>query len=272
MTLRVTACNLLVLLLAGCVGSPTSGPERMRNAIIHGEVSVDDNEIVLTTSGPININADSFAGTFRIIADPSLDATYIEPVRRSTHGHGRLDDGNASLDAINYRVNLVPGEFDTETLEIQSWTTHPETHFQGVDFRIRTPRLNAVRIVTDHGRVWVKNNTGPVSIETSYGDIRVVTDHPMTQPVTLVTKEASIDYRVPGGSSGLFHCVARHGEVYHRITAGRITSSSSTNGPTKFAAQIDFGESPVDMRTSHGDIRIAVVDNPTEVGSYIFEP
>ena len=272
MTLRVATPCLAAMLLSGCVGTPTSGVERMSNAIIYGEVSVDDGQIVLTTNGPIDIDVDSFAGTFRIIADPSLDATYVEPVRRSSHGHMRLDDGKASLEALDYRVDLVPGDLNTETLEIHSWSNHPEMHFQGVDFRIRTPSLNSVRVVTERGRVWVKNNTGSVSIETTYGDIRVLTEHPMTESVTLVTKEASIDYRVPGGSTGLYHCVAKSGEVYHRITAGRITSSALTNGPSKFAAQVDNGENPVDIRTSHGDIRVAVVDNPTDVGSFIIEP
>ena len=184
MMLRVAFACLSVTLLAGCIGTPTSGAERMSNAIMHGEVSVDDAEIVLLTNGPIDIDVDSFGGTYRIIADPSLDATYVEPVRRSMHGHLRNDDANEALESIDYSVNLVRGELNAETLEIHSWTNHPEMHFQGVDFLIRTPNLNSVRVVTKRGRVWVKNNTGPVSIETSYGDIRLLTSHPMTDPIS----------------------------------------------------------------------------------------
>lgn len=270
--LRVAFACLTATLLAGCAGTPTSGVERMSNAIFHGEVSVDDPEIILLTNGPIDIDVDSFGGTYRIIADPNLDATYVEPVRRSMHGHLRNDDAGEALESIDYSVNLVRGELDAETLEIHSWTNHPEMHFQGVDFRIRTPSLNSIRLVTKRGRVWVENNSGPASIETTYGDIRLLTSHPMTDPITLVTKEASIDFRAPQGTTGLFHCVASSGEVYHRITAARITDSAMTNGPAKFAAQIGHGENPVDMRTSHGDIRVAVVDDPTDVGALIIEP
>lgn len=272
MTIRVAFACFAVTFFAGCSGTPTSGAERVGNVLLRGEVSVGDGEIVLTTSGPIDIDVDSFGGTYRIIADPSLKATYVEPVRRSTHGHLRFDDGRDSLESIDYRVNLVRGELDSETLEIQSWTNHPESHFQGVDFRIRTPSLNSVRVITKNGRVWVKDNTGPVSIETTYGDIRLLTNHPMNDPITLITKDASIDFRAPAGTTGLFHCVASSGEVYSRITEAQITSSSRTNGPTKFAAQIGHGENPIDMRTSHADIRVAIVKNPTDVGSFIIEP
>lgn len=254
------------------MGAPTSGLDRMENAVIRGEVSIDDPEIVLLSRGAIDIDADSFGGTISIIADPSLTATIIEPVRRSTHGHLRRDEGAAVLDSIDYEINLRRGDLDSETLEIRAWTSHPEAHFQGVDFRIRTPHLRSVKVKTKRGRVWVKGNTGPVDITTTYGDIRVVTDHPIHDAMTLLTKDGSIDLRAPAGSTGLFHCVAKGGGVFHRITAASITAASSTNGPAKFAARIGEGMNPVEMRTTNADIRVAIVDDPTDVGAVIFEP
>ncbi len=272
MILRFASICIFPLLLTACIGSPTSGLDRFKNALIEGEIAVDDQPIILNVRGGVNIEVDSFGGSYKIVTDPSLDGIYIDPVRRSAPGINRRGEALDDLEKLMYRIELVKSEMGQETLRIRSWSEDDEPHYQAVDFRIRVPELNAVRVNTDRGRVWVVGNTGPVNIETTYGDIRVMTEHPMTGDMSLVTKDASIDYRVPGGSTGLFHCIAKGGEVYSRILAGRVTSSSSTNGPAKFAAQVDGGTNPVDIRTTFGDIRVSVVDDPTDVGLIIFEP
>ena len=272
MILRFTSICVLPLLLSACIGSPTSGLDRIQNAIVNGEIAVDDQPIILNVRGGVNVDVDSFGGSYKIVADPSLDGVYIDPVRRSAPGHDRRGEGLDDLEKLMYRIELTKSEMGQETLRIRSWSEDDEPHYQAVDFRIRVPELNSVRVNTDRGRVWVVGNSGPVNIETTYGDIRVMTEYPMTGDISLITKEASIDYRVPGGSTGLFHCIAKGGEVFSRILAGRVTSSSSTNGPAKFAGQVNDGSNPVDIRTTFGDIRIAVVDAPTDVGLIIFEP
>ena len=244
----------------------------MSNALILGEHAIDDSRIVIGFTGPLDINIESFGGNVVLEEVPDLDATIVEPVRRSTHGHLRRNHSRETLEHIDYRVTLERGELDRELLQIRSWTDHKESHFHGVDFRVLTPNLGAVNVQTQRGRVWVRNNRGPVDITTTYGDIRVVTDHPMTGPMTMVTQEFPIDYRAGRGTTGIYDCMSIGGEVYQRFSEARVNSTSPLNGPSVFVAQVGGGENPVTLRTSHADIRVAVVEFPTENGTLILEP
>lgn len=264
------AC-LAIGLPVGCVSTPTSGLERMGNAISKGEMSVDDALITLESRGRIDFEIESFGGSIRIEAVPGMSGTTIEPVRRAYHGHLRRDEGAEALDQIEYRVEIKGGELDRETVSITTSTSHAEDHFQGVDFHIRTGDLGAVQVSTERGRVWVKNNTGPVDIETTYGDIRVLTDHPMEEAMVMITKDASIDYRVPPGSTGYYDLRSVGGRVYQRFTNARVTATSEENGPSIFMGRIGGGEAPVVLRTTYGDIRVAVVEEPNGVGPIISE-
>lgn len=265
------AVGLSTQILAGCVGTPTSGLERMENAFGQGEMSVDDPKIIVASRGMIDLDVDSFAGNVRIDAVPGMTGTTIEVVRRAYHGHFRRDDAEDSLDALDYRVELDKGELDRETLVISSSTTAPESHFQGVDFYIRTAEVGRINIRSTRGRVWVKNNQGGVDIETTYGDVRVVSDFAMDESMTMVTKDASIDYRAAPDSTGEYDLRSVGGRVYQRFTDARVTATSIENGPAVFVGRIGDGDNPVILRTTYGDIRVAVVDNPTGVGPIISE-
>ncbi|MCH2160251.1 MAG: hypothetical protein MK085_00110 [Phycisphaerales bacterium] len=272
MPLRVGLSALLLLSLGACAPTPTSGVERMSNAVILGEQAIDDGEIVLGITGPLDIAIDSFGGNIVLEQDPRLDATIVEPVRRANHGHLRRDHAQSTLESMDYRVTLERGDLDREVLRIRSWTDHAEKHFQGIDFRIRTPHLGAVNVRTERGRVWVRDNRGPVDISTTYGDIRVVTTYPMTGPMTMVTKEFPIDYRAGRGSTGIFDCVSKGGEVYQRFNLARVNTTSPLNGPSVFVAEVGGGENPVTLRTTYADIRVAIVEFPTENGTLILDP
>ena len=270
--LRVSICSMVLSsVLSGCVGTPTSGLERMQNAIVMGEMSIDEAPIDIDTVGMIDLDVDSFGGTVRIEAVPGMTGTVIEPVRRSFHGHTRRDESIETLDDIRYSVEMMKGELDRETLVIKAWTDEDEAHYQGIDFFIQTGSIGSVKVRTNRGRVWVKNNQDGVDIETTNGDIRVVTKYPMTGPMTMVTKTADIDYRAPAGSGGHFDIESIGGRIYQRFTHTRITATSPDNGESVFIANVGDSESPVTLRTTYGDIRVAIVDDPLDVGPFIKE-
>ncbi|MBC02850.1 MAG: hypothetical protein CMJ34_06055 [Phycisphaerae bacterium] len=258
------------LLAVGC-STPTSSVERMSNALVRGEMAEDDARVMVDVRGVLDVVIESFAGNVRIEEVPGMEGATIEPVRRAYLGHSRRDEGEQALEDIEYRIELRKGELDRETVFITTSTAHPEDHLQGVDFFIRTGQLGGIDISTTRGHVWVKNNSGPVDIETTYGDVRVVTDHPMNDSIVLVTKDASIDYRVGPGSTGLYDLRSVGGRVYQRFTEAPITATSEENGPSIFVGEVGDGENPVILRTTYGDIRVAVVDEPTEVGPVIVE-
>lgn len=267
---RITLVGVLFA-LGGCISTPTSTFERMDNAISLGEMSVDDPKVFIDTVGPIDLEVDSFGGSIRIEAVEGMVGTTIEPVRRAYLGHLRRDEAEASLELIDYRIEVKPGALDREVLSISTTTEHGEPHFQGVDFFIRTGELGAVNCVTKRGHVWVKNNRHGGDIDTTHGDIRLVTDFPMKDAVTLVTKEGSIDYRVAPGSTGLYDLETIGGEVYQRFTDARVVALGVRNGPSTFFGEVGGGTNPVTIRTTYGDIRVGVVENATDVGLIISE-
>ena len=60
------AVGLSSQILAGCVGTPTSGLERMENAFGQGEMAVDDPRIILDSRGILDVDIDSFGGSVKI--------------------------------------------------------------------------------------------------------------------------------------------------------------------------------------------------------------
>ncbi len=269
--LMLAAAVAGVSVIAGCISTPTSAIERMGNALDQGEMAIDDPHVVIDTLGPIDLEVESFGGNIRVEAVPGMVGTTVEPVRRAFLGHLRRDEAEVSLEAIDYRIELREGELDREVLVITTSTDHPEPHFQGVDFMIRTGELGRVNVVTRRGHVWIENNRGGVDIDTTYGDIRVVTDHPMNEAVTLVSKEGSIDYRVAPGSTGLYDLRTIGGEVYQRFTDARVVALGVENGPSIFYGEVGGADNPVTLRTTYADIRVSVVENPTDCGPIITE-
>lgn len=271
--LPVILTGLVACIMAaqGCIATPTSSLERMNNAVVYGQMAIDDPQIVVATNGPVDIDIESFGGTVLVEAVPGLKNTIIEPVRHANHGHLRRDEAEASLDEMEYVVELIPGDLNRETVRVVATSDDLEEHYQGVDFRIRTADLGSVRVRTDHGRVWVKNNKGGVDVETTHGDIRVITDHPMNEPIILVTKEGDVDYRAPKGSTGIYDLRSIGGLVYNRFTEARVVSTSPDNDPATFVADVGGGLNPVLVRTTYGDIRVAVTEFPTGVGPIIME-
>lgn len=259
------------LAAGGCFGTPTSAIERMDNALQKGEMSIDDPTILFDTRGEIDLQVESFGGSIRIEAVEGMVGTTVEPVRRAQLGHFRRDEAIDSLELVDYVVEVADGEMGRAVLAISTSTQHPEPHFQGVDFYIRTGELGRVDVRTDRGRVWVKNNQEGVDIQTTRGDIRVVSDHPMNDAMVMVTSEGDIDYRAAAGSTGFYDLETMGGEVYQRFTKARVVALGVENGPSTFFGEVGDGDNPVVLRTTFGDIRVAVVEQPTDVGPIIVE-
>jgi hypothetical protein len=68
----------------------------------------------------------------------------------------------------------------------------------------------------------------------------------------------------------LLDCETQDGELLYRARQGRFIVSEVT--PTMLRATLNEGENPIRLRTTSGNIRVAVVHNPTEVGEKIVDP
>ncbi|MSR40365.1 MAG: hypothetical protein EXS10_00465 [Phycisphaerales bacterium] len=231
-----------------------------------------DEPLELQTHGPLAIDFESFAGKVEIRADKSFTCTVIEARRVAAHGWGRLAEGNETLTDVRWRASLERREGSGETLVVRASTSHPEDHFQRCEFLITVPELDSVKVRTTEGEVRVTGNQGAVDIRTTEADVRVMTPWAMTKPITIITSEGTIDYRIRGESTGLFDAETRGGLVKQRCEFGHWLALSDQNDHDRFLAVLNNGKNPIVLRTSDGDIRIAVVPDPTSVGIWIMDP
>lgn len=233
----------------------------------------DDAPIELQTKGAISVEVGNFGGDVLVRANPKHTVTTVEVRRVSTMGIGRHAEAREGLDAISWTAVLEPRAGGTgEVLKIESKTSSPEPHFFRAEITVTAPALDAVTVRTREGSVWVVENQGSVDIETSRGDVRMLTPWPMTQPVKIVTSQGSIDFRVRGESKGAFDCESFGGEVRQRCEFGRWRALVKGTDHDTLIATLNDGTNPIYMRTSEKNIRVAVVPDPTNVGREIVDP
>lgn len=220
-------------------------------------------------AGPISVNVQSFNGDVFIETDERATDVTFRVEREATHGFFRGGDAANAIKGIDYDAKLVTGDLGPE-LQVRTWTDTPEPYLQKANIYITAPALHDVKVTTHTGNVRVENMNGLVDITTYDGDVVVMTNEAMTRPVTIVTSDGTIDYRVRGESTGRFDCETVRGVVKHRLMYGRFVMQPSDNNSLQMT--LNDGENPIRLRTVDGDIRIAVVHNPTAVGTFIVEP
>lgn len=271
-TLLATA--LAAGLLAGCASHRTIEDEVVDAAQGLSDAARfrtfhTDEPLELATHGPLAVDIENFAGDVVVRADRKVERTFVEVRRVAMHGLGRWQESRAVLDEPSWTATLEPRSAGGETLVIATDTPNPEKHYHRMEITVVTPALDTVRIRSIDGDVTVIENQGTVDIETTRGDVRVMTPWPMTGAMTIVTSEGDIDYRVRGESKGFFDAASHGGLVRQRAEYGKWRAIHRENDHDRMLATLNDGTNPVILRTSEGDIRIAVVPVPTAVGPYI---
>ncbi len=276
--MRRAPCPIAVLLatagaLAGCEGLERffSSVEFITTSSIDAIAYryANDEPVLFNVSGPIAIDVQSFGGDVTVIVDPELEHLTVTVTRRAIHGFGRREEADASLQQITWEGTVVPGTLG-QALEIRTATAHAEPHFQRVDILIEAPEVDALFVRTHNGRVEARDIRGPVDIETDDGAVRVMTTLPLVEPVSIVTVAGDIDYRVRGNSTAALDCRAVRGRVSHRTLQGRVIVHAGTKHDT-LRATLNNGTNPVKLLATDGDVRVAIVDEPTRVGQFIVD-
>ena len=235
-----------------------------------GTPSLMGEPILLATQGPVAVDVVSFGGDVTVNADPTLQWATIEVHLKATHGFRRNREAQESLVNIRYSARIVAGEHGP-VLQVRTWSTDREPWFQRAHVEINLPRVRGLTVRTTNGTIEALNVGGEIDIECSNGDVRVMTNVRMLRAVTIHNDHGDIDYRVPYGSTAAFTCHSIGGSVDGRIREGRYVVHTGTDHAT-LVATLNEGTNPVKLTTSGGDIRIAVVENPTDVGLFIVTP
>ena len=226
--------------------------------------------IALATQGPVAVDVVSFNGNVTVNVDPTLPWTTVEVRRQATHGYNREEEAGNSLANIQYSARIVEGP-DGPVLRVRTWTTDPEPWYQRAHIVIEIPRVDGLSVQTTNGRVEALNVGGEIDISCANGDVRVMTNLRMGRAVTIRNDQGDIDYRVPYGSTADFACHSTGGTVGARVRKGRYIIHTGTDHATLIAT-LNEGTNPVKLTTTDGDIRIAVVERPTDIGSHIATP
>ena len=270
---RLVPLLLLGAWCAGCTGP--NHPERVANttsgavkARLSGIARKHDNLVQYRSRGAIDVIVDSFAGDVVVVADPTFDATTVQLIREAHHGYLRGFEPEEALKYLSWNSRLDPGPGPVETLSIETAYSGPEPWYMRAHLRIQTPMLDRVKIQTSHGKVYIRNNTGPVDIETNLGDVVIATSHPLIDAVQILVSEGDVDYRVPRGSTGLFDVAVVEGDIEMRVTEGRMRFTDGLNNENALNARLDDGRNPILIRTTEGDIRIDIVEQPLSFGPW----
>jgi hypothetical protein len=203
-----------------------------------------------------------------IKANPKLTAATVTIVREAVHGYERSDEAKQSLEDITTSVQIVKADLG-QTLQVRTSTTAAEPHFQRTHIRIEAPQIDGVAVHTHNGRVEAIGCSGAADISTDEDEVRVITNQPMLKPVTIVNKNGDINYRVRGESTGRLDCETISGKVVYYVRYGNVRVMQPTDNDT-LNATLNNGTNPIRLRTVNGDIKISVVNNPEQVGQFIF--
>ncbi len=254
--MRRISTTIIALVIFFCAAGCTS-----RSAL--------DDRIVLNIAGPVAVEVESFNGDVKVLVDDRLDHATVRVKRVADYGWTREKTARKSLDEIDYSVELVSGP-EGPVLRVKTWTSHPEPHYQRAHVTIRLPGVNRLQVTTNRGRVVAVDTRGETEITTVRGSIRFMTTRPITKAVTLHSARGDIDFRVRGESVGLITAESSDGDVDQHVRYGNVRVTEDLD--RRKTIILNDGTNPIRLTTDEGNVRIAVVANPTDVGTFIRDP
>lgn len=228
-----------------------------------------DDPILLATSGPVSVDVDSFAGSVSVRANPTISETRVSVERASHRGWFKYETAGDELARIEYVVGLDRDLSGGEVVTVRADHLGQMSAFGRANIRIETPELESVRIRTTRGDVLVLDQRGEIDIRTTHGDVRVATPWPARDAVSIVNQDGDVDYRIRGESTGRFDLETVNGVVNHRCKYGTWRGIGPDNRSDRMVAVLNNGDNPVVIRTTEGDIDVAVVHDPVGLGPFL---
>lgn len=227
-------------------------------------------EHIFEVSGPIAVDVESLGGDVVIRTNTrATDWATVTVVGETRHGNFRSDHAEAALADIQHSASMEPGEFGP-VLTVRTWTDNPEVHYLRGHVEIVLPAVEGVYVRTKRGRVKLMGCEGKMDVQTTGGDVWVISDRPMLDPISVYTSNGDIQYRARIGSTGAFLCQTEAGTIKSKQRFGRWRLHSQDSHT--LIATLNDGTNPVELRTDRGNIGIAISDNPTAVGLLIIDP
>jgi len=173
------------------------------------------------------------------------------------------------LEGISWNADMKRQSDGSRLLELTLNIPDPKAWFIRCEIEIDTPSLGRADVVTDHGRVLVEDNRGGVQVKSTFGDVRMRTPWPITEPCRIEAKDGDVEWIVRGESSGAFDCESIGGDVHVYARYGHWVATDPRNDHNSLAARLNSGENPVVIRVLEGGIYIVIVEDPHDTGTFI---
>jgi len=216
--------------------------------------------VVKNVEGDVRIR-----GTHKNGADTGPTTVRLRP--HSTGGSG--PEVAKQLDNMKWNAEMKPQLDGSRILEVTIATDDPTAWFVKCEIEVDTPRLGRVSVNTTHGRVLIVDNHGGVHVQTTFGDVRMLTPWPITEPCSIDDKDGDVEWIVRGESSGAFDCETIGGTMHVFARYGRWIATDKRNDHNSLASTLNGGTNPIVIRVTDGDIYIATVENPHDTGTFI---
>ena len=224
----------------------------------------------LDLSGPVSVDVVTFAGevTIQSTGDaPGKPYVYVRP--RATHSFHRMGDAQASLKDIDWSIETVE-EGGRTVLRVRATTLYPESGMQRLHVTVSAPQIDGLNVSTSLGAVDVRDVKGPINIDTTRGDVYIVTNRPLHGPISVTTTDGDITLRAPPGTRGRLDAYTADGRVICNIRDEKFRVHGRSGDQT-MQGIVNDGDEPMTFRTNDGTIRIVVKKNPYQQASFVID-
>ena len=222
----------------------------------------------LEVSGPVAVDIVTFAGDVEVIStEDGGETPYVIINPQSLHALHRFETAAASLEDISWDIEVVK-EGGRDVVRIRVSTLYPEPELQRVHVTVGLPEIDGTRVKTRLGSVELYEISGPIDVESTKGDVEIVTMKPLHGPISAVTTDADIQLRMPPGSSGRLDCYSGDGRIISSVPDARLRVQGRSNDLV-LDAILNDGTEPIVLRTNDGTIRVIVRKNPYQQSSLL---
>ncbi len=221
----------------------------------------------LDIKGPVSVDVVTFAGdvTIRSTGDaPGTPGVLVKP--QATHSFHRMGEAQASLKDIDWSVETVV-ENGRTIVRVRATTLYPESGLQRLHVTVNVPDIDGVRVDTRLGDVDLSEITGPIDVNTTRGDVAIVTGQSLDDSINVSTTEGDITLRAGSGTSGRLDAFTIDGRVICKVPSGKLRVHGRSSDQT-MQGVINDGDQPITLRTNDGTIRIIVKKYPHRQGSF----
>jgi hypothetical protein len=205
------------------------------------------------------VEVENFAGSVRIISDPTIEPGVFADARRQ----GR--DAPRRRGELQQLIHVeATSELDNGTRRLRVVVTPaPDARDVSADVTIRVARCIGTTVRNSGGRVELVGVSGPVDIENGIGgqnggDVIVRTGNAMTAPVSVRTTTGSVVYQVAPGSTGRLDLASEIGQAEFSSRIGRVDGVRTTR--TSWHGVLNGGKNDVVLRGERL-VRMAVMEN-----------